>query len=129
MLEGHVLRLPAGGASGILPASMSDIPLDFDTLNQYGCFIGSAAIVILSNKDTAAMAARNVMKSFRRVVRTMHALPCRHGEALDLMKEQRWDRPLIGTVAGDDGFIDLRPRSGRAESGAIGVKYFPREVE
>jgi formate dehydrogenase len=66
MLEGHTFYgyLPGGASGGILPAAMSDIPLDFDTLNQYGCFIGSAAVIILSDKDTAAMAARNVMKFF-----------------------------------------------------------------
>ena len=54
MLDGHVFYgyLPGGASGGILPASMADIPLDFDTLNQYGCFIGSAAIVILSDQDT-----------------------------------------------------------------------------
>ena len=66
MLDGHTFYgyLPGGASGGILPASMSDIPLDFDTLNQYGCFIGSAAIVILSDHDTASGAARNLMKFF-----------------------------------------------------------------
>src|ERR1700736_628157 len=66
MLDGHVFYgyLPGGAAGGILPASMADIPLDFDTLNQYGCFIGSAAIVILSVQDRASDAARNLMKFF-----------------------------------------------------------------
>ena len=55
MLDGHTFYgyLPGGASGGILPASMADIPLDFDTLNQYGCFIGSAAIVIFSDHDTA----------------------------------------------------------------------------
>src|SRR4029453_18603847 len=66
MLEGHTFYgyLPGGASGGILPAYMGDIPLDFDALNQYGCFIGSAAIVILSQQDTAAGAARNLMKFF-----------------------------------------------------------------
>jgi len=66
MLEGHTLYgyLPGGASGGILPASMANVPLDFDTLNQYGCFIGSAAVVVLSDKDTATGAARNVMKFF-----------------------------------------------------------------
>src|SRR5882762_3871061 len=66
MLEGHTLYgyLPGGASGGILPASMANVPLDFDTLTPYGCFIGSAAIVVLSDKDTAAAAARNVMKFF-----------------------------------------------------------------
>jgi formate dehydrogenase len=87
MLEGHTFYgyLPGGASGGILPASMSDIPLDFDTLNQYGCFIGSAAIVILSDKDTASMAARNVMKFFSEES-CGQCTPCRVGtaKALDL---------------------------------------------
>src|SRR5439155_22612195 len=63
MQDGHTFYgyLPGGASGGILPASMGDIPLDFDTLQPHGCFIGSAAIVILSNRDTASGAARNLM--------------------------------------------------------------------
>ena len=66
MLPGHEFYayLPGGASGGILPAEMGDIPLDFDTLNQHGCFIGSAAIIVLSDKDRAAAAARNLMKFF-----------------------------------------------------------------
>src|SRR5437868_665086 len=66
MLPGHQFYayLPGGASGGILPASLGNVPLDFDTLQAYGCFIGSAAIMILSDKDTATLAARNVMKFF-----------------------------------------------------------------
>src|SRR5256712_9242203 len=66
MRDGHSFYayLPGGASGGILPASMADIPLDFDTLNQYGCFIGSAAVVILSGKDRATPAARHFIKFF-----------------------------------------------------------------
>ena len=66
MVEGHALYayLPGGASGGILPASMGDIPLDFDTLNQYGCFIGSAAVIVLSQHDSAKEAARNLMGFF-----------------------------------------------------------------
>ena len=66
MLEGHEFYgyFPGGASGGILPASLSEIPLDFDTLHDYGCFIGSAAIIILSDKDTAVSAASNTMKFF-----------------------------------------------------------------
>ena len=66
MLPGHrfYAYLPGGASGGILPAAMGDIPLDFDTLNQYGCFIGSAAVMILSDRDRARAAASNVMKFF-----------------------------------------------------------------
>ena len=66
MVEGHVLYayLPGGASGGILPASMADIPLDFDTLQPHGCFIGSAAVLVLSDRDRARDAALNMMKCF-----------------------------------------------------------------
>ena len=67
MLDGHELYgyLPGGASGGILPASKADIPLDFDTLNEYGCFIGSAAIVVLSNHDTASARGAQSDEVFR----------------------------------------------------------------
>ena len=142
MLDGHEFYgyLPGGASGGILPASMADIPLDFDTLNEYGCFIGSAAIVILSNQDTASGAARNLMKFFSDES-CGQCTPCRVGtvKALELMEQTRWDAPLLqGVVAGDDGRIDLRSGPGRAESGAhrlevlsageVEVMHRPRHV-
>jgi NADH:ubiquinone oxidoreductase subunit F (NADH-binding)/NADH:ubiquinone oxidoreductase subunit E len=98
MLEGHQLYgyLPGGASGGILPAAMANIPLDFDTLNQYGCFIGSAAIVVFSNQDKAADAARNVMNFFSKES-CGQCTPCRVGtvKALQLMEEKRWDEPLL----------------------------------
>ena len=81
MLEGQRLYgyLPGGASGGILPASLNDIPLDFDTLQPYGCFIGSASVIVLSDQDTAVDAARNMMRLFRpRVLRPVHAVPRRH---------------------------------------------------
>ena len=83
MLDGHEFYgyLPGGASGGILPASMGDIPLDFDTLNQYGCFIGSAAVVILSDQDTRVGRRAQPDEVLRRgVVRPVHALPRRHGQ-------------------------------------------------
>jgi len=98
MLDGHQLYgyLPGGASGGILPASMANIPLDFDTLNEHGCFIGSAAIVIFSNHDKAADAARNVMNFFSRES-CGQCTPCRVGtvKALQLMEEKQWDAPLL----------------------------------
>ena len=133
MLEGHTFYgyLPGGASGGILPASMSDIPLDFDTLNQYGCFIGSAAIVILSDKDTAAMAARNVMKFFSEES-CGQCTPCRVGtvKALDLMKERRWDRPLLEELSQAMMDSSICGLGQAAPNPAISVlKYFPREIE
>ena len=91
MLDGHKFYgyFPGGASGGILPASLSDVPLDFDTLHEYGCFIGSAAIIILSDKDTAISAASNTMKFF------LHescgkCTPCRVGtsKAVSLMDQK-----------------------------------------
>ena len=88
--------LPGGASGGILPAAMGDIPLDFDTLNQYGCFIGSAAVVILSDRDRASDAARNLMKFFRDES-CGQCTPCRVGtaKALRLIEAPKWDRVLL----------------------------------
>jgi formate dehydrogenase len=102
MLEGHTLYgyLPGGASGGILPASMANVPLDFDTLNQYGCFIGSAAVVVLSDKDTATAAARNVMKFFADES-CGQCTPCRVGteKALRLMDARKWDKPLLNELS------------------------------
>ena len=126
MLDGHELYgyLPGGASGGILPASMADVPLDFDTLNEYGCFIGSAAIVVLSNHDTAAGAARNVMKFFADES-CGQCTPCRVGtvKALAAHGRQAVGRAApAGAVAGDDGRVDLRPGPGGPQSGADGAE-------
>ncbi len=89
MLDGHTFYgyLPGGASGGILPASMADIPLDFDTLNQYGCFIGSAAVVILSDRDRAIAAARNLIKFFSEES-CGQCTPCRVGAAKALKLRQ-----------------------------------------
>jgi formate dehydrogenase len=133
MLDGHTFYayLPGGASGGILPASMGDIPLDFDTLNQYGCFIGSAAIVILSDKDTASSAARNLMKFFSEES-CGQCTPCRVGtvKALQLMHERRWDRPLIEELSQAMMDASICGLGQAAPNPALSVlKYFPREVE
>src|SRR5438045_6966944 len=82
MQDGHDLYgyLPGGASGGILPASMGDIPLDFDTLQPYGCFIGSAAVIVLSDHDSAVGAARNMMRFFAHES-CGQGTPCRHGTA------------------------------------------------
>jgi formate dehydrogenase beta subunit len=98
MLNGHELYgyLPGGASGGMLPASMANIPLDFDTLNPYGCFIGSAAIVVFSNHDKAADVARNIMNFFSKES-CGQCTPCRVGtvKALQLMEEKHWDEQLL----------------------------------
>jgi formate dehydrogenase len=98
MLDAHrfYAYLPGGASGGILPASMGDIPLDFDTLNKHGCFIGSAAVVILSDKDRASDAARNLLAFFKEES-CGQCTPCRVGtaKALALMQQPQWDAPLL----------------------------------
>jgi len=98
MLPGHKFYayLPGGASGGILPASMGDIPLDFDTLQPYGCFIGSAAVIILSDRDNASAAARNLMKFFADES-CGQCTPCRVGtaKALHLMQAPRWNKALL----------------------------------
>jgi formate dehydrogenase len=133
MQAGHKFYayLPGGASGGILPASMGDIPLDFDTLNQYGCFIGSAAIMILSDRDKARAAAANVMKFFAEES-CGQCTPCRVGtaKALGLMEKPRWDRGLLEELSvamADASICGL----GQAAPNPVRcvVKYFPREVE
>jgi formate dehydrogenase len=132
MLPGHTLYgyLPGGASGGILPASLANIPLDFDTLQPYGCFIGSAAVMVLSNHDTAMDAARNMMRFFSHES-CGQCTPCRNGtaKASVLMESPRWDIPLLADLS-----VVMRDASicglGQAAPNPIDcvVKYFPHEL-
>jgi formate dehydrogenase len=102
MLEGHRFKgyLPGGASGGILPESMADIPLDFGTLEQYGCFIGSAAVIVLSDKDNMKGAALNLMRFFEDES-CGQCTPCRVGteKAVKLMSAPTWDKPLLAELA------------------------------
>lgn len=91
---------PGGASGGILPARMDDIPLDFDTLNEFGCFIGSAAIIILSHHDKVRDAALNAMRFFEDES-CGKCTPCRVGtaKAVTLMKQKHWNKPLLEELA------------------------------
>jgi len=133
MLDGHELYgyLPGGASGGILPASKADIPLDFDTLNEHGCFIGSAAIVIMSNHDTASQAARNLMKFFSEES-CGQCTPCRVGtvKALQLMQEKQWDGPLLKELSQAMMDASICGLGQAAPNPALTVlKYFPEEVK
>jgi formate dehydrogenase beta subunit len=133
MLDGHTFYayLPGGASGGILPASMGDIPLDFDTLNEYGCFIGSAAIVILSDHDTAADCARNLMKFFSDES-CGQCTPCRVGtmKALTLMEQRQWDSALLTELSQAMTDASICGLGQAAPNPVLTVlKYFPREVE
>ena len=102
MQEGHSFKgyLPGGASGGILPASMADIPLDFGQLEQHGCFVGSHAVVILSDKDDMKSVALNLMKFFEDES-CGQCTPCRNGteKAVKLMQSEKWDHPLLEELA------------------------------
>jgi formate dehydrogenase beta subunit len=101
MVEGHTFKgyLPGGASGGILPASMADIPLDFGTLEQHGCFIGSAAVVILSDKDSMREVALNLLRFFEDES-CGQCTPCRIGteKAVHLMEQGHWDETLLNEL-------------------------------
>ncbi|MCV2864542.1 NAD(P)H-dependent oxidoreductase subunit E [Albidovulum sediminicola] len=132
MAEGHTFKAyqPGGPSSGLLPASMSDVPLDFDTLQPHGTFIGSAAVVVLSDKDSAKQAALNMLRFFESES-CGQCTPCRVGceKAVKLMQADRWDRDLLEDlcqVMGDASICGL----GQAAPNPIRLtmKHFPEEV-
>ena len=132
MLDGHDFYgyLPGGASGGILPASKGDIPLDFDTLQPHGCFIGSAAIVIFSHKDKAAKAAVNLMKFFHEES-CGQCTPCRVGtaKALTLMEAGKWDQPLLKELSQAMMDASICGLGQAAPNPALTVmKYFPQEV-
>ena len=102
MLDNHTFYgyFPGGASGGILPASMGDIPLDFDTLQEYGCFIGSAAIVVLSHEDSAKQAALTSMRFFEHES-CGQCTPCRvgTGKAAELMSKEIWDIEQLEDLA------------------------------
>jgi formate dehydrogenase len=132
MLDGHTFYgyLPGGASGGILPASKGDLPLDFDTLQPHGCFIGSAAIVIFSDRDKAAKAAVNLMKFFHDES-CGQCTPCRVGtaKALKLMQARKWDQPLLGELSQAMMDASICGLGQAAPNPALTVmKYFPQEV-
>ena len=132
MQDGHKFYgyLPGGASGGILPATMNDIPLDFDTLQPYGCFIGSAAVMVFSDKDKARDMALNVMHFFEHES-CGQCTPCRvgTGKAAKLMQAKSWDQDTLedlATVMVDASICGL----GQAAPNPIRCihKYFPEEV-
>jgi formate dehydrogenase len=102
MAEGHTFKgyLPGGASGGILPATMDNIPLDFGTLEQHGCFIGSAAVVVLSDQDDMRMVVQNLMRFFEDES-CGQCTPCRVGteKAIALLNQPEWDKPLLEDLA------------------------------
>ncbi|MFT6591837.1 MAG: formate dehydrogenase [Rhodoferax sp.] len=132
MADGHTLYayLPGGASGGILPASLNHVPLDFDTLQPYGCFIGSAAVIVLSQQDRARDAALNMMKFFAHES-CGQCTPCRVGtaKAVTLMQAPVWDNStledlnIVMTDASICGLGQAAPNPVRSIQ-----KYFPLEI-
>jgi NADH:ubiquinone oxidoreductase subunit F (NADH-binding)/NADH:ubiquinone oxidoreductase subunit E len=132
MAAGHAFKayLPGGASGGILPASMADIPLDFGTLEPHGCFVGSHAIVVLSDKDDMKAVALNLMKFFEDES-CGQCTPCRAGteKAVKLMEKGPWDAALLtelSNVMRDASICGL----GQAAPNPLlcVLKYFPEDL-
>lgn len=132
MAHGHVFKAyqPGGPSSGLLPASINDVPLDFDTLQPLGSFIGSAAVVVLSDQDSARAAALNMLKFFE-AESCGQCTPCRVGceKAVKLMQADRWDQPLLEELS--QSMVDASICGlGQAAPNPIRLtmKHFPEEI-
>ena len=132
MADGHTFKAyqPGGPSSGLLPASINDVPLDFDTLQPLGSFIGSAAVVVLSDKDAARDAALNMLRFFEDES-CGQCTPCRVGceKAVKLMQADNWDQELLEDlcqVMGDASICGL----GQAAPNPIRmvIKHFADEI-
>ena len=132
MMKGHTFKAyqPGGPSSGLLPSKFNDVPMDFDTLQPYDTFIGSAAVVILSDKDSARAAALNMLKFFEDES-CGQCTPCRVGceKAVKLMEKKEWDTELLEEVCKtmvDASICGL----GQAAPNAIKstIKYFNDEI-
>jgi formate dehydrogenase beta subunit len=132
MADGHVFKgyLPGGASGGILPASMADLPLDFGTLEQHGALIGSAAVVVLSDKDDMRLVALNLLRFFEDES-CGQCTPCRVGteKAVKLLQAKKWDSALLADltrVMTDSSICGL----GQAAMNPVKlvIKHFPEDV-
>ena len=133
MLEGHEFYgyFPGGASGGILPASLGDVPLDFDTLQEHGCFIGSAAVIIFSDQDSAKDLAINAMRFFEHES-CGQCTPCRvgTGKAAILMEQPKWDKDLLEELskAMEDASICGLGQAAPNPIRSV-VNYFPQELD
>ncbi|MEM7194874.1 MAG: NAD(P)H-dependent oxidoreductase subunit E [Pseudomonadota bacterium] len=132
MLDGHEFKgyLPGGASGGILPATLNEVPLDFGTLQEYGCFIGSAAVVIFSDQDNMKDVSLNLMKFFEDES-CGQCTPCRVGteKAVKLMQQPKWDTSLLqelSQVMTDASICGLGQAAGNPINSVL--KYFPEDL-
>lgn len=132
MLEGHSFKayLPGGASGGLLPASLAHLPLDFGNLTEYGCFVGSHAVIILSDRDSIKTTSQNLLNFFQHES-CGQCTPCRIGceKASALLSEEQWNKPLLTelcTTMADTSICGL----GQAAPNPImsSIKYFPDDV-
>ncbi|HTQ82391.1 MAG TPA: NAD(P)H-dependent oxidoreductase subunit E [Pseudolabrys sp.] len=133
MVDGETFKayLPGGASGGILPASMADLPLDFGTLEKYGCFVGSHAVVILSDRDDMKAVALNLMKFFEDES-CGQCTPCRVGseKAAKLMAQGPWDEGLLTELAAAMRDASICGLGQAAPNPLLCVlKYFPEELK
>ncbi|HUT41237.1 MAG TPA: NAD(P)H-dependent oxidoreductase subunit E [Gammaproteobacteria bacterium] len=132
MQDGHRFKayLPGGASGGILPAAISDVPLDFGTLEEYGCFIGSAAVVVFSEQDNMKDVALNLMRFFEDES-CGQCTPCRVGteKAVRLMSDDRWDEGLLSELSRtmtDASICGLGQAAGNPINSVL--KYFREDI-
>lgn len=132
MLPGHTLKayLPGGASGGILPAHLADLPLEFGSLDEYGCFVGSHAVIVLSDQDSVKDAALNVMRFFEDES-CGQCTPCRVGtaKAVRLMEQNNWEQSTLRELAqvmADASICGL----GQAAPNPLLclMRYFPEEL-
>jgi formate dehydrogenase len=132
MQDGHSFKayLPGGASGGILPASLGNVPLDFGTLEEYGCFIGSAAVVVFSEQDNMKDVALNLMRFFENES-CGQCTPCRVGteKAVKLMSQSKWDAGLLSelsTTMADASICGLGQAAGNPIKSVL--KYFREDL-
>tara|TARA_B100000745_G_scaffold124822_1_gene81297 strand:+ start:69 stop:1754 length:1686 start_codon:yes stop_codon:yes gene_type:complete len=132
MIKGHKLKayLPGGASGGILPSTLADLPLDFGKLEKHGCFIGSAAVIVLSDRVSMKNVALNLMKFFEEES-CGQCTPCRNGTtmAVELMKKNVWDLELLNEVSEVMTNASICGLGQAAANPLLGViKHFSKEI-
>lgn len=133
MADGHTFKgyLPGGASGGILPAEKSNIPLDFGTLEEYGCLAGSGAVIILSEQDSIANAALNLMRFYQHES-CGQCTPCRAGceKSVKLMEADHWDRPLLEELSKTMVDASICGLGQAAPNGLLSVfRHFPEDAK
>jgi formate dehydrogenase len=132
MLDGHAFKgyLPGGASGGVLPASLDQVPLDFGTMDEYGCFVGSHAVVILSDRDDMKLVSSNLLRFFEDES-CGQCTPCRVGceKAVALMGAPKWDQPLLKELAKAMSDASICGLGQAAPNPMLAVmKFFPEDV-